>query len=1192
MSGRVIAFYGFKGGAGRSFLLANTAALLSALGRRVLIIDADLEAPGLGDFFDTGTRGQNLKTRALASEWRLKQGFLDLMGEITSPAYIEEAGETLGDQIRAKLDPKTPGKTGGVATHDYLSEVGPPSAGQIFLMGAGSHAVSAEEGSFAFLGRILDLDLSYRVQSGGDVGLAALKEVLQSDLFDDVLIDGRTGYNEASMVAIQNLATDVVMVGTSSMQSLDGMARMRALFTGPEPEEPELTAHLVISKGAGSTPDARHQAVRAQANRVKRHLNEDFYHRGHKILNLPFVEDFVTGESHLFRRSGFDTGPDTASQGKGDAAGAPVQIEEYKARLLEFLTGLVGSDRVNGHPLDQTALTQAYNVWSAAQPEDAARPDKEMPGRQSVRQTFGDALTPLSEAEVREASETAIAAFERNVETYLQTVTKTSADTNSHQTRPDADMAAALQDAFHALRVEERALAQALVERRLRETGDRRVQSNVRKILSEALHLRMLPHIVTRAQVRAQTNFDSPEPEPDPETEAALKGDSAASGDAMAQGGHVAAANPATPFQRSVNRRNLRALCRRFLNLSEDKRAEFEGDLASEHNTTDPDYVAVITVLQGLLTATGTPDARALNAYRDLLAGNTPYLPQTLDELREYNLLDVGKRLLSQRSLLSGGGLDVAAVIATVREGITCIERLGASVEEADEKEVSNYLIDCLNWIEIWSGASVMGSDLCSTTFPDYPQPEDLAWMRAMVAGVATAKHAPLPVRLRAMVLQMTIGLILDDGDGVHDLLDQAQAMIVENDLPTADSRLQQELGAVQSVADSVMRNPLVWRIQRLQDAAKATGRDDTETGGLDFATYTNTTVTAINLGLAVPMDPAEFPRLPKGLVASDRAYAEEQVGWFRLHVARNFGRFREVIEALEPTKSVEETAGPEAAGQDGLAGIGAPKLLLLGGAYAGLGQTQQARAAFDAWRDLVQATRIEHYKEINGLYGISAAILSALLATGDLDGFDAFEAETRRPLPRVLHHNLGRLEVERALIVLKRAAQERPEFDRDIARQAARLIAQGLAHCARLSAPTDKQFAAIFGAEWDGLGAFSGHETPKIERAGIANMLLDGLELLPAPEAGHLAIVERLIWGNDARARGKIDTPQADPFLLPLAPALCRPVARLECLRAARGLPAALEAGETAIGLDCGADLNGPARAVFYPEQLRGALA
>src|SRR5450755_3519482 len=46
----VVTFYSFKGGTGRSMALANVAAALLARGRRVLIVDFDLEAPGLDTF--------------------------------------------------------------------------------------------------------------------------------------------------------------------------------------------------------------------------------------------------------------------------------------------------------------------------------------------------------------------------------------------------------------------------------------------------------------------------------------------------------------------------------------------------------------------------------------------------------------------------------------------------------------------------------------------------------------------------------------------------------------------------------------------------------------------------------------------------------------------------------------------------------------------------------------------------------------------------------------------------------------------------------------------------------------------------------------------------------------------------------------------------------------------------------------
>jgi len=44
---RIVTFYSYKGGTGRSMILANTAWILAASGYRVAVIDWDLEAPGL-----------------------------------------------------------------------------------------------------------------------------------------------------------------------------------------------------------------------------------------------------------------------------------------------------------------------------------------------------------------------------------------------------------------------------------------------------------------------------------------------------------------------------------------------------------------------------------------------------------------------------------------------------------------------------------------------------------------------------------------------------------------------------------------------------------------------------------------------------------------------------------------------------------------------------------------------------------------------------------------------------------------------------------------------------------------------------------------------------------------------------------------------------------------------------------------
>ena len=46
----VITFYSYKGGVGRTMSLVNVASELSKRGRKVLVIDFDLEAPGIPSF--------------------------------------------------------------------------------------------------------------------------------------------------------------------------------------------------------------------------------------------------------------------------------------------------------------------------------------------------------------------------------------------------------------------------------------------------------------------------------------------------------------------------------------------------------------------------------------------------------------------------------------------------------------------------------------------------------------------------------------------------------------------------------------------------------------------------------------------------------------------------------------------------------------------------------------------------------------------------------------------------------------------------------------------------------------------------------------------------------------------------------------------------------------------------------------
>ena len=70
--GSIVTFYSYKGGVGRTMALANIAVLLSQMGKRVLVVDWDLEAPGLERYF----------TEYLFSKDQEKPGLLDLFLDV------------------------------------------------------------------------------------------------------------------------------------------------------------------------------------------------------------------------------------------------------------------------------------------------------------------------------------------------------------------------------------------------------------------------------------------------------------------------------------------------------------------------------------------------------------------------------------------------------------------------------------------------------------------------------------------------------------------------------------------------------------------------------------------------------------------------------------------------------------------------------------------------------------------------------------------------------------------------------------------------------------------------------------------------------------------------------------------------------------------------------------------------------
>ena len=181
----VTTFYSFKGGVGRTMALVNVAVDLAQRGRRVLVVDFDLEAPGI-DTFDL---------RRPAS---------------TTPGVI--------DFVNAYL---LTGQAPDVRDFVYESEgIGAPT-GSLWIMPAGAHL-----DSYAATLAHIDWGALYE-QHDGYLLFEDLRA--QWDAFikpDYVFIDSRTGHTDIAGICTRQLPHAVVILFFPNAQNLRGLTKI------------------------------------------------------------------------------------------------------------------------------------------------------------------------------------------------------------------------------------------------------------------------------------------------------------------------------------------------------------------------------------------------------------------------------------------------------------------------------------------------------------------------------------------------------------------------------------------------------------------------------------------------------------------------------------------------------------------------------------------------------------------------------------------------------------------------------------------------------------------------------------------------------------------------------------------------------------------------------------------------------
>lgn len=211
--GRVLTFYSYKGGTGRSMALANLAFILACAGRRVLAIDWDVEAPGLHRY---------LRPFLIDTELSSSDGLIDMVDEYASQAIrpVEGGAKPEPDWYLEYAD-FTP----------YLLSVNFdhfPKGGHIDFLPAGRQgdAYAVKVSSFNWQ------NLYDRL--GGGAFFEAFK-ARAKDEYDYILIDSRTGVSDTAGICSAQMADCLVVCFTYNNQSVQGAAavarsalRMRA----------------------------------------------------------------------------------------------------------------------------------------------------------------------------------------------------------------------------------------------------------------------------------------------------------------------------------------------------------------------------------------------------------------------------------------------------------------------------------------------------------------------------------------------------------------------------------------------------------------------------------------------------------------------------------------------------------------------------------------------------------------------------------------------------------------------------------------------------------------------------------------------------------------------------------------------------------------------------------------------------
>ncbi|MFD0894701.1 TIR domain-containing protein [Luteolibacter ambystomatis] len=217
---QILTFYSYKGGTGRSMAVANVSWILASQGKRVLVIDWDLEAPGLHRYFAPFLDDPELaETSGLIDffaafvEGSRHQAFKTA----SAPPVVSE--EEKGGEAGPEADggPRWFDEYADLLDYAVSLDYEFPGEGTLDFVPAGRQGPS-----YGALVATFQWNDFYE-KLGGGVFLESVKRRLRES-YDYIIIDSRTGLSDTSGICTVQMPDDLVVFFTLNLQSMRGAA--------------------------------------------------------------------------------------------------------------------------------------------------------------------------------------------------------------------------------------------------------------------------------------------------------------------------------------------------------------------------------------------------------------------------------------------------------------------------------------------------------------------------------------------------------------------------------------------------------------------------------------------------------------------------------------------------------------------------------------------------------------------------------------------------------------------------------------------------------------------------------------------------------------------------------------------------------------------------------------------------------